>query len=103
MLSTVIVSSISAAIVAAGVTYWLANRRTTLQLQSLDIVDANGRVRGRFLTANGMVGLTLDDNEGHTRAGVFVNPSGRPAVTLFDDKDHGRVSLELVEVPQELT
>ena len=82
--------------------YWLVYRKRTLRVEVLEIADADGRVRGRFVAANGMVGLTLDDSNGRTRVGMFVNPSGQPGVTLFDDKERGRVSLEVVEVPEEL-
>ncbi len=102
MLSVIVVSATCSAVVAAALTFWLMSRKRTLRVGELEIVDADGRVRGRFVTANGMVGLTLDDSHGRTRAGMFVNPSGQPGVTLFDDKEHGRVSLEVVEVPEEL-
>jgi hypothetical protein len=102
MLSLIVVSAVSSALVAAAMTFWLVSRRRTLQVQQLDIVDSEGRVRGRLSAFDGSVGLALGDGTDRTRVGMFVNKAGEPGITLFDDRGTARFSLEIVEVPEEI-
>lgn len=102
MLSLIVVSAACSALVAAAMTFWLISRRRTLQVQQLDIVDAEGRVRGRLSTFDGKVGLALGDGAGRTQLGMFVNKAGEAGITLFDDREIARFSLEIVEVPEEV-
>ena len=102
MLSLILISATCSALVAAAMTFWLISRRRTLQVQQLDIVDSEGRVRGRLSTVDGQVGLALGDGAGRTQVGMFVNKAGQPGITLFDDRETARFSLEIVEVPEEI-
>ncbi|OFW15714.1 MAG: hypothetical protein A3H29_08660 [Acidobacteria bacterium RIFCSPLOWO2_02_FULL_67_21] len=51
---------------------------------------------------DGQVGLALGDGAGRTQVGMFVNKAGQPGITLFDDRETARFSLEIVEVPEEI-
>jgi len=48
------------------------------------VEDASGRSRGSFALDASGVGLNLQDEIGRWRAGMLVDPAGRPAVFLFD-------------------
>jgi len=79
-----------------------------IRTQGLELVDAQGRVRGRLELSGGQPVLALYDNDGKTRAQMILGEHGDPAVELLDEKGLIRASLSFdrdarssVSVPDE--
>jgi len=59
-------------------------RNGVIVAQGFVVEDPAGKPRGSFGFDASGVGLNLQDERGMWRAGFLVDPSGRPAVFLFD-------------------
>lgn len=72
---------------------WPANG--VVEARSFVVTDPAGTPRGSFGYDQGGVGLNLQDGRGMWRAGLLVDPTGRPAMFLFDTVAQPVVSLIL--------
>ena len=59
-------------------------RNGVVEARAFVVADAEGKPRGSFAFDASGVGLNLQDQRGHWRAGLLVDITGRPAFFLFD-------------------
>jgi len=70
-------------------------RNGLIEARGFVVTDATGATRGSFAYDAGGVGLNLHDDRGLWRAGILVDPMGRPAMFLFDTMAQPVVTLNL--------
>jgi hypothetical protein len=70
-------------------------RNGIIEARGFVVTDAAGATRGRFTYDASGVGLNLQDDRGLWRAGFVVDPTGRPAMFLFDTVAQPVVTLNL--------
>jgi len=70
-------------------------RNGVIEAEGFVVTDGNGATRGSFGYDASGVGLNLQDDRGRWRAGFLVDPTGRPAMFLFDTVAQPVVTLNL--------
>jgi hypothetical protein len=70
-------------------------RNGVIEAKGFVVTDGNGATRGSFGYDAAGVGLNLQDDRGLWRAGFLVDPTGRPAMFLFDTVAQPVVTLNL--------
>ena len=86
------------ALLAAVAAAWAAGQAKVsapevIRAQRFDLVDAEGRVRGRLSIASSSgPALLLYDQEGGVRARVWLSLDGSPTLNLYDTDGRGGVS-----------
>lgn len=70
-------------------------RNGVIEAKGFVVTDEAGAPRGSFAYDASGVGLNLQDHRGLWRAGFLVDPTGRPAMFLFDTVAQPVVTLNL--------
>jgi len=70
-------------------------RNGVIEARGFVVTDPAGAARGSFAYDASGVGLNLQDERGLWRAGFLVDPTGRPALFLFDTVSQPVVTLNL--------
>ncbi|HXW84742.1 MAG TPA: hypothetical protein VEJ86_10085 [Candidatus Binataceae bacterium] len=68
----------------------------TVEAQQFLVRDSSGKLRGAMgVTADGSVGINLEDPSGHTRLTLDLNADGSPGVDLSDANGKMRLTMAL--------
>ena len=72
-------------------------RNGVVEAREFVVTDAEGRPRGSFGVGNDGAGVHLYDAQDRWKVGLLVDPSGRPALLLFDTTAQPVATLNLQE------